>query len=694
MLDAILHNSFGHATWVLALIPLVLLVRLLVRRSRWSILRMTIVALTGAAIGAAWLTLHGRATGIGESLLGGRYGEIILDWLTGRTGTVAAHFITEGAFFLWLAAALMDMVTATARFIINKPYVREVVKEKVVTKGVEKVVEKPARKPSTPKEKPEAPVKKAPEKPSAPKPKVHEAPDELPAYCSPATTLLKDRSRELRSVPASEIDRNIAVIRETLADHHVEVADIDAVPGPTVTLYKVYPAKGVKVSAIRGLSEDVSVALKAESVMASTLKDCVGFEVSNEVRSAVSMRELVESEAFRSSGAELPVAIGKTVTGDVRVFDLAAAPHLLVAGATMQGKSVGLNVLVASLLYAKRPSELKFVFIDPKKTEFNAYAGLLKHYLAITPDASSEEDEKARAIVKKPKDADRTLRSLCEEMDQRYSLMEQAGTPKLQEYLEKWYAHKLAPSKGHRFLPYIVVVIDEYSQLVLGVGGQEAKQHARSIMTSIISLAQMGRACGIHLVIATQTPRREVVSGMIKANFPMSIAFKTKTPQDSQVIIDQSGAQDLVGKGDMLLSFNATLERIQCGLITSAEIAALTSSIASQRGAGKAYGTPYYLPEVKDEDGKDGGSGDMDPGALDDRFEEAARLVVSTGRASTSDIQRKLGMGYAKAGRVMDQLEAAGIVGPQNGAKPREVLVESPALLDSILESLKGGKNN
>lgn len=411
----------------------------------------------------------------------------------------------------------------------------------------------------------------------------------------------------------------------------------------------------------------------------------MGFEVSNQVRSAVSVRELITSNEFRNSSAELPIAIGRKITGEVKVFDLAKAPHLLVAGATMQGKSVGLNIIVTSLLFAKRPSELKLVFIDPKKTEFGGYSRLLNHYLAITQDAESEVDERARAIVKNPADADNTLRSLCQEMTDRYSLLEKAGTPKLTEYLEKWNAHKLNPKNGHRFLPYIVVIIDEYSQLVLGTGGPEAKAHGRSIMTSIISLAQMGRACGIHLIIATQTPRREVVSGMIKANFPVSIAFKTKTATDSMVILDQAGAEDLIGNGDMLLSVNATTERIQCGYIGSSEIDAMISAIESQKGYHKSFSTPYYLPEVEDEGDKDSGMVDMKK--LDERFEEAARLVVTQQKASTSYLQTTLGMGFAKSARVMAQLEAAGIVGPQNGAKQREVLIGSLAELEPILKA-------
>lgn len=681
MIGTTIMEWLGWSAFILLLIPLVLLVRLFVRRSRWSILRITIVSLVGVAIASLWFHFAETLAGSEPLSMGGKLGSHLAEWLQGKTGGIRnAFFLSSGLMVIWLILAGLDAIIASARFFINKPYIKEIIKEKIVE--VEKTVERKPR--PAPQPKPTKPEKKV--KPT-PKP-APRSEDDIPDFHTPGLGILKDRSAERKTVSKAEIENNISIIRETLADHHVQVADIDAVPGPTVTLYKVYPAKGVKVSAIKNLTNDVSVALKAESVMSSILKDCVGFEVANQERSSVSVKELVSSEEFQSSNAELPVAIGKKITGDVKVFDLADAPHLLVAGATKQGKSVGLNVIVASLLYSKRPSELKMVFIDPKKTEFGGYSRLLNHYIAVTQDADSEEDEKARAIVKTPENADTTLRSLCHEMSDRYDLMEKAGTPNLLEYLEKWNAHKLNPQNGHRFLPYIVVVIDEYSQLVLGTGGPDAKAHARSIMTSIISLAQMGRACGIHLIIATQTPRREVVSGMIKANFPMSIAFKTKTNADSMVILDQGGAEDLIGKGDMLLSVDASTERIQCGYISSSEIDALTRTIESQKGYHKSFSTPYYLPEVKDES-KDGGSGSVNMKKLDERFEEAARLVVTQQKASTSYLQTALGMGFAKSARVMAQLEAAGIVGPQDGSKPREVLIGSLAELEPILQRFR-----
>ena len=686
MEQSIISQYLGWAAWILLLIPLVILVRLLSRRSRWSILRMVLVSLSGLAVISAWLHFAETTVGAAEGSLGGKLGGFLAGKLTAWTGQVGPAFAISTVFlFLWAAFALMDAVIATARFYINKPYVREVVREVVKEVKVEK--ETPAKKRETkPKPASKQPVK---DDKTLPRKEISSI-DEAPDYRTPSASIVEDGSKGHHTVTKAEIDRNIAIIKETLADHHVQVADIEAISGPTVTLYKVYPAKGVKVSAIRNLTDDVSVALKAGKVMSSLLEDCVGLEVANKQRSAVSFKELVESEEFRSSKASLPVVIGREVTGGIKVFDLADAPHLLVAGATGQGKSVGLNILISSLLYAKRPSELKLIFIDPKKTEFSKYSRLYSHYLAVTPDAESEEDEKARAIVKNPKAADKILRSLCQEMSDRYDLLEKAGTPEIKEYNAKYSAHQLNPKNGHRYLPYIVAIIDEYSQLVLGTGGPEGKQHARSIMTSIISLAQMGRACGIHLVIATQTPRREVISGLIKANFPMSIAFTVKTDVDSRVILDETGAEKLLGKGDMLISKNATTERVQCGYASSAEIDAITRAIESQKGYRKSFNTPYYLPEVKDEGegGSEGGSGGgVDMGNLDSKFEEAARLVVTTQRGSTSDLQRRLGMGYAKAGRVMDQLEAAGVVGPQNGSRPREVLVSSLDELETILKA-------
>ena len=512
-------------------------------------------------------------------------------------------------------------------------------------------------------------------------------PDGLPKYKTPALSLLGDYTNARHEVQQDELVRNNTLIRNTLASYKIQVRDVTAIVGPTVTLYKVYPAPGVKISAIKQLQEDIGINLQARGVRIVTLADSVGIEVANDKASIVPLKNLLNDAAFRESKAELPVAIGYTISQQVKVFDLADAPHLLVAGATKQGKSVGLNVIVASLLYSKHPSELKFVFVDPKMVEFSSYGRLLHHYLAVLPNSVSEQEEKDRAIVKNAKDAAAVLQSLCVEMDARYELLSKALVNNIKLYNTKWKEHHLRGDEGHHFLPYIVVVIDEYADLTMSVGaGPESKALARSITTSVIRLAQKGRAAGLHVILATQRPTVDVITGLIKANFPMRIAFRVTSRIDSATILDQPGADKLIGRGDMLLYSGVEMERVQCAYIGNDEIVALTNSIGDQTGYQRCYNTPYYLPEPPAENSEEGGGGMVDMKALDDRFEEAARTVVLNQRGSTSDLQRKLGMGYAKAGRVMDQLEAAGIVGPQNGAKPREVLVKDIAELDEILQ--------
>ncbi len=512
-------------------------------------------------------------------------------------------------------------------------------------------------------------------------------PDGLPRYHTPELSLLGDYASARHEVSQDELNRNNNKIRVTLASYKIQVREVTAIVGPTVTLYKVYPAPGVKISAIKQLQEDIGISLNAKGVRITTLSDSVGIEVANDRASIVPLKSLLNDEAFRESKAELPVAIGYTISQQVKVFDLADAPHLLVAGATKQGKSVGLNVIVASLLYSKHPSELKFVFVDPKMVEFSAYGRLLHHYLAVLPNAASEQEEKDRAIVKNAKDAAAVLQSLCVEMDARYELLSRATVNNIKLYNSKWKEHHLRSDEGHHFLPYIVVVIDEYADLTMSVGaGPESKALARSITTSVIRLAQKGRAAGLHVILATQRPTVDVITGLIKANFPMRIAFRVTSRIDSATILDQPGADKLIGRGDMLLYSGVEMERVQCAFIGNDEIVALTKAVGDQVGYQKSYNTPYYLPEPAPAEGEEGSGGMVDMKALDERFEEAARTVVLNQRGSTSDLQRKLGMGYAKAGRVMDQLEAAGIVGPQNGAKPREVLVKDIAELEQILQ--------
>ena len=674
-MNEFLNNFFGWPTLILLLIPVVILVRIFVRTSRWSILKVTGVAVFGTLISSAWLFYASLITGIN---LGGEWGKAVGQWLEDKVGDSWAFYLLSTGLLVWFIAASLDLIISGARYFINKPYIREIIVE--VEKEVE-VEPKPVKK-TTPKQ-------KEPKKVAAKDPgelKSLQEYDDLGYFKSPTPALLSSRTEDIRKVSPSEIQKNIETIRETLADHHVQVADIKAISGPTVTLYKVYPAKGVKVAAIRNLHEDIAVALESGTIRAHTLTDSVGLEVPNITRSLVPIRQLVSSSEFKESKAELPIAIGSTIDGKTKVFDLAKAPHLLVAGSTNQGKSVGLNVIAASLLYAKRPSELKMIFIDPKGTEFTPYKNLYRHYLAVTTTAASEEDEIERSIPIEPKDADEVLRALCAEMKERYELLRQAGScPNIKTYNQKFLDKKLRPDHGHRFLPYIVAVIDEYAQLTLVTSGKpEIRNVSRSITASIISLAQMGRAAGIHMIIATQTPRKDVISGMIKANFPTMISFKVANSTESQVVLDNTGAEKLIGNGDMLFSQNANIERIQCGYIGPEEINALTKSIEIQKGAQKCYSTPYYLPEVKDEENSDDGTV-VDMKKIDPKFEEAARLVVSTGRASTSYLQTQMGMGFARSARVMSQLEAAGIVGPQNSSKNREVLVENFSELDEII---------
>ena len=515
-------------------------------------------------------------------------------------------------------------------------------------------------------------------------------PDGLPKFnFPPSLELLEAHDSHNHEVSKEELVRNRNKIRAALLNYKIQVNDVTAIVGPTVTLYKVYPAPGVKISDSKKLQEDIAMSLKAKGVRVVTLEDSVGIEVANDAPSIVPLKALLNDDAFRESKAELPVAIGVTITQKVKVFDLADAPHLLIAGATKQGKSVGLNVIVSSLLYSRHPSELKFVFIDPKMVEFSAYAQLLHHYLAVMPDAVSDEDELSSAIVKKPKDAEKILRSLCVEMDERYELLSKAGVNKITLYNEKYRQHHLRSDKGHRFLPYLVVVVDEYADLTMtSGGGPEAKAAGRSITNSIVRLAQKGRAAGIHVILATQRPSVDVISGLIKSNFPMRIAFRVASRIDSMTILDAPGADKLIGKGDMLFSAGIDTERIQCGYVSGEEIDSITESISSQSGYAKSYSTPYYLPEIKDEGegGGAGGGGDMSD--LDDRFREAAELVVTTQKASTSYLQTRLGMGFAKAARVMGQLETAGVVGPQEGAKPRQVLIPDLNSLQSLLDTL------
>lgn len=509
--------------------------------------------------------------------------------------------------------------------------------------------------------------------------------DELERFQFPSLELLKDYSEGQHKVSQQELDINNNRIRTTLQNYRIEVDRVTAVVGPTVTLYKVVPAPGVRVSAIETLHREIAMALGASGVRVVALSDCVGIEVPNSTPSIVPLKAMLNDDSFRNSKAELPIAIGYTITQEVKTFDLTDAPHLLIAGATKQGKSVGLNVIISSLLYAKHPTELKFVFIDPKMVEFTTYNALIRHYLAVLPMAASEEDERNNAIIKKADQAEAVLNSLCIEMDERYVLLANAEVNDIKLYNEKYRNRRLLPSDGHKFLPYLVVVIDEYADLTMtGGANADARKCAKNISDSIVRLAQKGRAAGIHVIIATQRPSVNVITGLIKTNFPTRIAFRVVSGVDSRTILDSYGAENLIGRGDMLYYAGVEMERVQCALVSMSEINQITKFIGSQTGYRQCCSTPYYLPVPESQDGETSG-GTIDMQSLDPLFEDAARMVVTSQRGSTSDLQRRLGMGYARAGRVMDQLEGAGIVGPQEGSKPRQVLVATFNELDEIL---------
>ncbi len=721
-------ESFGLAAFCIILFLLAWCVKLLwqespIRLKKWFFGCLTLTFLL------SWILSYvGIFTGWEYAFaggLGGRGGAAVVGWLLSKVGEILTGCILLALLGIWLycmserfAALLMRRkpepvgpdpsdeapfeTTDTLDVPLQPAYTpgEDIPEVVVADDGEEETEKKPRRKPEKPVEE-ETPVQ--PEEsltvvtddtleqevrePLRPIDNRLDPPDGLPKYRIPSLDLLGDYANSRHEVSQDELSRNNNKIRATLASYKIQVRDVTAIVGPTVTLYKVYPAPGVKISAIKQLQEDIGISLNAKGVRITTLSDSVGIEVANDKASLVPLKALLNDAAFRESKAELPVAIGYTISQQVKVFDLADAPHLLVAGATKQGKSVGLNVIVASLLYSKHPSELKFVFVDPKMVEFSAYGKLLHHFLAVLPNAVSEQEEKERAIVKNPRDAAAVLQSLCVEMDERYKLLSAAMVNNIKLYNAKWKEHHLRADEGHRFLPYIVVVIDEYADLTMSVGaGPESKALARSITTSVIRLAQKGRAAGLHCILATQRPTVDVITGLIKANFPMRIAFRVTSRIDSATILDQPGADKLIGKGDMLLYTGVEMERVQCAFIGNDEIGALTKAVGEQQGYQKSYNIPYYLPEPPAPEGEESGGGLVDMKSLDERFEEAARTVVLNQRGSTSDLQRKLGMGYAKAGRVMDQLEAAGIVGPQNGSKPREVLVKDLAELDGVLQ--------
>ncbi|WP_375418022.1 DNA translocase FtsK 4TM domain-containing protein [uncultured Hymenobacter sp.] len=496
---------------------------------------------------------------------------------------------------------------------------------------------------------------------------------DLARYQFPGLDLLNDYGVAKAQVTKEELEANKDRIVETLGHYGITIASIKATIGPTVTLYEIVPDAGIRISKIKSLEDDIALSLAALGIRIIAPipgKGTIGIEVPNAKKEMVSIRSVLGSEKFARSEMDLPVAFGRTITNEVFVADLAKMPHLLMAGATGQGKSVGLNVILASLLYKRHPAQLKFVLVDPKKVELSIFNKIERHYLAKLPD--TEE-----AIITDTKKVVNTLNSLCMEMDRRYDLLKEAGCRNLKEYNHKFVERRLNPKKGHRFLPFIVLVIDELADLMMTAG--------KEVETPIARLAQLARAIGIHLIVATQRPSVNVITGIIKANFPCRISFKVTSKIDSRTILDTGGADQLIGQGDMLFSAGSDLIRVQCAFIDTPEVDRLCDFIGEQPG----YADAYLLPEVAGADG-DAGSGneELDPSERDSMFEEAARCIVLHQQGSTSLIQRKLKLGYNRAGRLIDQLQHAGIVGPFEGSKAREVLIPDEYQLEQLLSTL------
>ena len=501
---------------------------------------------------------------------------------------------------------------------------------------------------------------------------------DLSFYQFPSLDLLNDYPAKEASEEQmrQELIEKKKRIEQTLNNFGITIKNITATVGPTVTLYEIVPGEGIRISKIKNLEDDIALSLAALGIRIIAPipgRGTIGIEVPNKSPNIVSMKDVLSSEKFKNNKFELPIALGKTISNEPFVVDLTKMPHVLMAGATGQGKSVGLNAIITSLLYTKHPSELKFVLVDPKKVEFTLYSAIENHYLAKLPDVD-------KAIITDTKKVVRTLNSLCAEMDQRYDLLELAKTRNIKEYNAKFCARKLSPALGHRYLPYIVLIIDEFGDLIMTAG--------REVETPIARLAQLARAIGIHLVIATQRPSVNIITGTIKANFPARIAFRVTSIVDSRTILDGSGANQLIGKGDMLISTGSDMIRLQCAFVDTPEVERIVNFIEEQQ----AYPEPFLLPEVAEETGDDrgmDGGDEFDSDEIDPLFMDAATLVVQTQQGSTSSIQRKMKLGYNRAGRIMDQLEEFGIVGPaERSGKPREVKVKTSEELRVILQKM------
>ena len=495
---------------------------------------------------------------------------------------------------------------------------------------------------------------------------------ELRNFKNPDIDLLKDYGDGLIKIDQEELESNKNRIVDTLKNYNIGIKQIKATIGPTVTLYEIIPDAGVRISKIKNLEDDIALSLSALGIRIIAPipgKGTIGIEVPNKKKSIVSMKSLLSSKKFIESDMELPITLGKTISNETFIADLTKMPHLLMAGATGQGKSVGINAILTSILYKKHPAEVKFVLVDPKKIELSIFNKIERHYLAKLPES---ED----AIIIDNDKVINTLNSLCKEMDMRYELLKDAMTRNIKEYNEKFISRKLNPENGHSFLPYIVLVIDEFADLIMTAG--------KEVETPLARLAQLSRAVGIHLVIATQRPSVNVITGLIKANFPARIAFRVTSKIDSRTILDTGGAEQLIGRGDLLYSQSNELTRIQCGFVDTSEVEKLSEYIGSQTG----YSSAYILPEFSKDDGNEASNISLED--RDSMFDEAARVIVTNQQGSASLLQRKLKLGYNRAGRLIDQMEDAGIVGPFEGSKPRQVLISDLSSLESLLGEIKG----
>lgn len=494
---------------------------------------------------------------------------------------------------------------------------------------------------------------------------------DLSSYKYPTPDLLDDHASGNAEVSNEELISNKNKIVETLRHYKIEITKIRATIGPTITLYEIVPAPGIRIAKIKNLEDDIALSLSALGIRIIAPipgRGTIGIEVPNQKPEIVSMRSIIGSKKFQESTFELPIALGKTISNETFMVDLAKMPHILVAGATGQGKSVGLNAIITSLLYKKHPSQLKFVLVDPKKVELNLYSSLEKHFLAKMPD---EED----AIITDIQKVKNTLNSVNIEMDTRYDLLKKAHVRNIIEYNTKFIARRLNPEKGHRYLPYIVVIVDEFADLIMTAG--------KEVELPIARIAQLARAVGIHMIIATQRPSINIITGVIKANFPTRIAFKVASMIDSRTILDTPGANQLIGKGDMLVSSGSTMTRVQCAFVDTPEVERICEFVAEQRGYPTAFLLPDYVGETEN------GVAQTDLSNRDEMFDDAARLIVGNQMGSTSMIQRKFSIGYNRAGRIMDQLEAAGIVGPSEGSKARQVLIQDEYSLEQLLNGIK-----